>query len=58
MMTTLCKMSCPDALKCLNSNLFFCLSCFSSLLNADRISRLIDMVTDQSNITFDTVRFK
>ncbi|VDD82867.1 unnamed protein product [Mesocestoides corti] len=28
------------------------------LLSEDRISRLIELVTDQSNITFDAVRFK
>uniref|UniRef100_A0A5K3FFM3 Serine/threonine-protein phosphatase 6 regulatory subunit 3 n=1 Tax=Mesocestoides corti TaxID=53468 RepID=A0A5K3FFM3_MESCO len=35
-----------------------CLAHSCSLLSEDRISRLIELVTDQSNITFDAVRFK
>ncbi|VDM17776.1 unnamed protein product [Hydatigera taeniaeformis] len=35
-----------------------CTEVINYLLNANRISHLIDLVTDQSNITFDAVRFK
>ncbi|KAL5106942.1 Serine/threonine-protein phosphatase 6 regulatory subunit 3 [Taenia crassiceps] len=35
-----------------------CTEVINYLLNASRISHLIELVTDQSNITFDAVRFK
>lgn len=57
-MTTLYNMLWLDVRKSSISKFEILFGNYFSLLNASRISHLIELVTDQSNIAFDTVRFK